>query len=289
MKIDSAQIMLGSQHQFARQKRSQEELVVGTALAGKNWSEKNLQHGMVYKREQVTNQLSISAAHTTPLTRSLANRLSNLPQQSANLAAPAKNAIEPTQSGESCTESTIEPRLQVLIRMIEILTGKKIQIREMDIPQDKPTQDNPAPASNPATQQTTNQCDNWGLRYHYEATIRETEFTSFNAQGVIKTDDGQEIVLDIELNMSREFIQHEQVDITAGAARLKDPLVINFNGHAAQFGQQQFGFDLDADGHNENITQLAATSGLLALDKNSDGKINNGSELFGALNGDGFA
>ena len=47
--------------------------------------------------------------------------------------------------------------------------------------------------------------------------------------------------------------------------------------------------DLDADGDKENINFATGGSGFLALDRNGDGKINDGSELFGATSGDGFA
>jgi len=43
------------------------------------------------------------------------------------------------------------------------------------------------------------------------------------------------------------------------------------------------------DGQTEQIAQLQSGSGFLALDKNKDGKINNGQELFGPTSGDGFA
>ena len=68
-----------------------------------------------------------------------------------------------------------------------------------------------------------------------------------------------------------------------------DPLVINLDAPAADVKDQKFFFDLDADGHDEAISRLGAGSGFLALDKNGDGQINDGSELFGALSGDGFA
>ena len=68
-----------------------------------------------------------------------------------------------------------------------------------------------------------------------------------------------------------------------------DPLVINLDAPAADVKDQKFFFDLDADGHEEAISRLGAGSGFLALDKNGDGQINDGSELFGALSGNGFA
>lgn len=71
--------------------------------------------------------------------------------------------------------------------------------------------------------------------------------------------------------------------------QLKDPLAINFDGTAAQLTQETFSFDIDADGNDDQIAFVGPRSGLLALDTNSDGTINDGSELFGALSGDGFA
>jgi hypothetical protein len=51
----------------------------------------------------------------------------------------------------------------------------------------------------------------------------------------------------------------------------------------------KFSFDIDADGRNDQIAFTKPGSGFLALDRNSDGKINDGTELFGALTGDGFS
>ncbi len=47
-------------------------------------------------------------------------------------------------------------------------------------------------------------------------------------------------------------------------------------------------FDLNSDGEKEQMTFVEQGSGFLALDKNNDNKINDGSELFGPTNGDGF-
>ncbi|MBV5349781.1 hypothetical protein JZU71_01050, partial [bacterium] len=68
-----------------------------------------------------------------------------------------------------------------------------------------------------------------------------------------------------------------------------DPLVINFGGKTAELSGKCFSFDLDVDGRNELINALGSTSGYLAIDRNGDGAINDGSELFGSRTGDGFA
>lgn len=67
-----------------------------------------------------------------------------------------------------------------------------------------------------------------------------------------------------------------------------DPLMINLDTNVGHVSEQKFYFDLDADGKEENISFAGKGSGFLALDKNGDGKINDGSELFGTKSGDGF-
>lgn len=64
--------------------------------------------------------------------------------------------------------------------------------------------------------------------------------------------------------------------------------MINLDTDAAQLSDQKFFFDIDADGEMDKISSLGSGSGYLALDKNGDGVINDGSELFGTASGDGF-
>jgi hypothetical protein len=47
-------------------------------------------------------------------------------------------------------------------------------------------------------------------------------------------------------------------------------------------------FDLDLDGQSDTFSFVGEGSGFLALDKNKDKKVNNGSELFGPKSGNGF-
>jgi hypothetical protein len=90
--------------------------------------------------------------------------------------------------------------------------------------------------------------------------------------------------------MERSYREESRVAISMGAAREReDPLVINFSGTAAQLHDQRFEFDLDADGDLEALPTLGGGSGYLVFDRNGDGKVNDGSELFGALSGDSFA
>ncbi|MGZ4979303.1 MAG: hypothetical protein ACXV8O_19360 [Methylobacter sp.] len=130
----------------------------------------------------------------------------------------------------------------------------------------------------------------FGLVYEHHAVYQESESASFSATGSIKTQDGQSIDFSVKLNMSREFRIETNSSITAGDPEKKvDPLIINFDGNAAELSQTRFEFDLDANGTTEQISTLKPGSGFLTLDKNQDGVINNGSELFGPNSGNGFS
>ncbi|EFR48686.1 hypothetical protein HCMG_00859 [Helicobacter canadensis MIT 98-5491] len=67
-----------------------------------------------------------------------------------------------------------------------------------------------------------------------------------------------------------------------------DPLVIDYAGNGTELSDTKMSFDLDSDGTKDQISTLKEGSGFLALDKNNDGKINDGNELFGTKSGNGF-
>jgi hypothetical protein len=112
----------------------------------------------------------------------------------------------------------------------------------------------------------------------------EKEQIDYNIEGVVKTSDGAEISIDIKLGLSRELVTQGKITEV-----FVDPLVINYDAPSVALSHKQFSFDIDSDGERDQISLLRKGSGYLALDKNEDGTINNGKELFGASNGDGFA
>lgn len=112
---------------------------------------------------------------------------------------------------------------------------------------------------------------------------QENESYSYSTSGIIKTA-SQEINIDIDFTMSRSFIVENRIDMP----RTFDPLVINFDGELPGLSETRFSFDLDNDGEEDQISNLKEGNGFLALDKNEDGEINEGSELFGTLLGNGF-
>lgn len=119
----------------------------------------------------------------------------------------------------------------------------------------------------------------------------ETENTTFQTQGTVRCADGREINFNLNLEMSRSFQEYYEETVQPLQARRSafcDPLVINLDGNIAELSDQTFLFDLDGDGKKDEINRLSGGSGFLALDKNGDGIINDGNELFGTKSGNGF-
>lgn len=127
------------------------------------------------------------------------------------------------------------------------------------------------------------------LNYSQESYFEESESANFSTVGTVRTADGREINFNVNVGMSREFQEYYRDDLELASFTMCDPLVINLDTDVAQLEDQTFYFDIDADGELDEISSLGAGSGYLALDKNGDGVINDGSELFGTASGNGFA
>ncbi len=169
--------------------------------------------------------------------------------------------------------------MSILRRLVEMLTGKKINIHAgQEIAQKAAKSEAEAVDNNSGA----------GMIYSYQEYQYESEQMNFSAQAQVNTADGRQITIDLSLNMSREFYQETSFELRTGSAAT-DPLVFNFNSNAASLTQDKFSFDIDLDGKDDQIAFIAPGSSLLALDRNNDGVINNGSELFGPQSGDGFA
>ncbi|NLM07131.1 MAG: hypothetical protein GX219_09480 [Tissierellia bacterium] len=130
-----------------------------------------------------------------------------------------------------------------------------------------------------------------GMRISYERKEFKysKETVKFQASGYVQTEDGKFISLDlnfhsknVEMSLSRDRID---IDLNKYQA---DPLIINLDGKHHGLSNITIDFDLDVDGVMDRISFAREGAGFLALDKNGDGKINDGTELFGPQSGNGF-
>jgi hypothetical protein len=181
--------------------------------------------------------------------------------------------------------------MQLIQAAVEAFSGRPLHIFMLadldlgraleEIPATPVAQDHQAPEESGAE-------PTFGLRYRYQETHFERETTAFHAEGVVRTADGEEINIDVSLVMGRQFASEQSLEVSMGGA-LQDPLVVNFEGTAAELSERTYHFDLDTDGETEQIHFVGPNSGFLALDRDDSGTIDDGSELFGARTGNGFA
>jgi len=206
-------------------------------------------------------------------------RSSGRPTVTISDAATSAQQAEAAKDSDSASQ---DPHVSLMIKIIEYFTGKPVKVMrlsDLGSMQWASSSNSNAAASNGTSS---------GFSYDLEARYSESESTSFAASGVVRTSDGKEIAFDMALSMSRSYSESMSVSIRGGDARLKDPLILDFAGSSAQLSDLRFSFDLDADGVLDEVP-LTGGKGLLAFDRNGNGVIDDGSELFGARTGDGFA
>jgi len=321
MRIASSDISFSSQHTLVEEHRRREELVAGVSAGGGVWDPDRLQGGTVRTREQPINstQLAPQAANTRPTLldeyldgRSLdaIGRLADEAGQTTHLEELARKVIngklidgtshakgEQLDPIESVIPIEIEVapkdrlKMQLIQAAVEAFSGRPFHVfSPADLNFGKAPDGVPVPTAAAAAEQAPE--DNaeeptFGVLYRVEETHYEREVTTFHAEGVVRTADGEQINIDISLTMGRQFYSEESLEVRAGGA-LQDPLVVNFAGTAAELTERTYAFDLDTDGEAEQIHFVGPNSGFLALDHDNSGTIDDGSELFGARTGNGF-
>lgn len=117
----------------------------------------------------------------------------------------------------------------------------------------------------------------------------ENQRLIFESVGEVLTEDGRTIDYMLQLDFQHELVQTSERETLRNAREWRDPLIISLTGQIPTISNGSFEFDLNSDGSNEQLKHLGAGMGYIAFDKNNDGEINDGSELFGANTGQGFA
>lgn len=191
-------------------------------------------------------------------------------------------------AGDASDAGVSDPQLRMVRQVIESITGRRVEVFDASRLEAKDTVPAVQDPKQTASPQSTPPAG-WGAEYDYHAVHDEVEATSFSASGVVRTADGREIRFDLSLDMARASHEETSVSVRLGDAARKDPLVVDFAGAASALSDTRFKFDLDSDGKTEDVPLPTTGSGYLAFDRNDNGRIDNGSELFGPTSGDGFA
>lgn len=114
---------------------------------------------------------------------------------------------------------------------------------------------------------------------------------AFNTQAVIKTKD-KEFTIDLEYSYTKAFFEQHKETLEFEEINFLDPLVIQYDTNATAFDMlsdtMSFKFDLKNNEMLLDLPMLKKGNGFLVLDKNGNGEIDNGSELFGPSTNNGF-
>ncbi len=128
----------------------------------------------------------------------------------------------------------------------------------------------------------------WGVEYRRHERRIEQEQVAFAAEGQVTTEDGRAIAFSTAYAREYTSIQESEFVFRAGDPPPKDPLVVDAAPGGATLTDQTFAFDLDGDGALDDMPGITGGA-YLAIDRNGDGAVNDGTELFGPQSGDGFA
>ncbi|WP_157833737.1 hypothetical protein [Hydrogenovibrio kuenenii] len=125
---------------------------------------------------------------------------------------------------------------------------------------------------------------NFTHQIHYQQ-----ESNSFlSSHGTVTLADGREVDFALTLSQQQSTQVDAQTQVEFGLTKLKDPLVINFGSDTVQLQDTSFAFDMQANGKTGKYASLGKGSGYLTFDANGDGKVTDGSELFGTKTGNAY-
>ncbi|WP_417516855.1 hypothetical protein [Marinobacter sp.] len=117
----------------------------------------------------------------------------------------------------------------------------------------------------------------------------ESETRSFASTGSISLENGETIDFTLSLRQSQSRTYEYSESLRIEERPMTDPLVINFGSATAQLTDTLFEFDLEGNGETAQFATLGSGSGYLVFDRNGNGEVDDGTELFGPKSGSGFS
>lgn len=223
-------------------------------------------------------QLASSWSHQTVQIERLQARVADqqaVPRQPVPAATGTASAREaPEATDDPATTLRPDDRLYLLKALLERLTGRPIRL--MKAPE--------APHS-PVVQNEVSDEREPELEIHYQRVQVVQDALAFQAAGTVQTADGRSIRFQIAFALARSEVKMEQ-----GVLRpSKDPLVLDFLDQGAELAGDPVAFDLHANGSTVALPVPGSGQGYLVFDRNGNGQVDDGRELFGPASGDGFS
>jgi hypothetical protein len=199
-----------------------------------------------------------------------------------DLSFQAKQSLVLEESeGASEGPSSLTSKEEKTRILLEKLLGLKVSFLKWSETAKPAAQDALAPEERPQGPQSSLSIE---ARHRYE----EEESLQFSATGMVTDGEGRTIEFSLSMEQYRSF-STETVIRLGGDDTLQDPLVLYFEGPSSRLPEQTVAIDLDQDGSQETIHALPNRAAFLAYDRNGDGQITHGGELFGPSTGSGFS
>jgi hypothetical protein len=288
MRITNAQIALDSERSALQLHRTEETLQASSTRAGRSlelgWSRSTETLSAEFQSYQqlarVQRQAPSSATTAAPGVTGAANATAAFrPPGPVSLTQPR---VPGTPDAPRMSAEDLE--LAYFKLLIELFSDREVRFARISVDASGAATADSVQQLQPAQGQPPAQ---FSIDYSFSEYYRESESTQFMASGTVQTADGRELAFSFSLSMERSFESTTVMRLQSGTP--KDPLVLNFSGSGPQLSSMRYSFDLDADGTAERVVMATGSSAFLALDRDGNGRIDDGSELFGALSGDGFA
>jgi hypothetical protein len=241
-----------------------------------------------------------AAGAAAPAGRSLDAGLRAM-HDAASRARSAAAASSGITTASSADDGITDPKMRLLALLVEALTGRKVRVIDPAAVQtnaqataqqagDQATAGQTAAQAGTDSSPAPAQPAGWGVDVRVEQVHQETETTAYTATGQVATAAGETINFTYQASMHRDLTQSVTAQIQAGDAIKKvDPIALNLDGGTAALSDARTGFDINSDGKAEQVALPAAGTYFVALDRNGNGRVDNGMELFGPASGNGFA
>lgn len=241
--------------------------------------------------------LSMSSQYSFSQSINVQQQISSWSQQPSSSAPPSSSDVSLSPGGVSASAKDqqlsdgMTPMLGLIKDILEKVLGVKFKVVDGTLQKDDGNSGDSGSGSAPSAQnaQPANALPRFGGSIKQSYDYQESESLGFSAKGSIKTQDGREFNFSLDVQMSRSFEYHSSSSLQYGSGGSPtDPLMLTLGNDAGSFSGASVSFDLQSNGQKTQLPFIS-NGGWLALDRNGDGKVNDGSELFGTQSGNGFA